>query len=711
MTTAGESPAFIVVAVTAGPTAKMTPDPATAQNFTLTPINPLVAIDEEHSAASGRSDTAIGADGSTNQPARAGVDCSAQPGRDDVENAIIELFEGGVGKPRDEWRVEEANRRLKIIQTFDELISQGKTQTEAVKLIGESQTSIWRYQKYYKLAGYAGLLPKTQKCGRKSWLEKLGLTVEELQTALDAVQGVNLDVNSVTGALRTFASTDACPPRLADVILDPNRCSKHAIPRSIRDAAKINKNQKLAHRGPRTLSLKGIYIPRRMDVLPGDVFTADDTTPIWAWWVPWRECEDYPFGVKLLQGQFIPIMDVASQAVITFVLIARERSSYRAADIWHLFGYTFDEVGLPRLGFQLERGSWEANIIRGQEIIVGADEASYSRRVGGLRQLPCNPHDQTPADFTWPKTLQTFTSFLPKSKSIEAWFKRNQSLEGTLWGSLGSDQMRLPFEKAKKLFQQCSAPRSKIDPRHYFLSHTEIAQRIAGIIEHVNNEPMEGEVFKGIPRVNFEAAIRERPLFRFNGVPELEDLRWLYRRDWTVLTITSGWARVRLTHPISGERYSLFYNNPNVFAKIEGAQIAVYFDRERFQDNAQIVAASKFSVDGQTYEPGDYVCEAQYVDRVGAFLGSDRTGHDIAKQWRQAVMSTYATIVKHAPSRQLPFEIEQRRIASKAGIPAPTLAPKIVDCRPAAEPVQQTSSPTKQDTLRRAAMSALRNLE
>jgi hypothetical protein len=665
--------------------------------------------DGEQLVASVRPDTDNDASCSPTQPAGAGVVHSAVSSPDDV---IVELFEGGVGQPKDEWRIEEANRRLKIVETFNELVAGGKTKEQAAELIGESYTSIWRYCRAFKKDGYNGLLPKTEKCGNKSWLEKLGLTAEQLQDLINGSQGLNLDTGSVTTALRLFANSERCPEALAKVILDPNRCSKHAIPRSIRDVAKVNVNQRKAHRGPRALSLQGFYIPRKMDVLPGDVFTADDTTPIWAWWVPWRECEDYPFGVKLLQGQFIPIMDVASQAVITFVLIARERSSYRAADIWHLFGYTFDEIGLPRLGFQLERGSWEANIIRGQEIIVGSDEASYSRRVGGLRQLPCNPHDQTPGDFQWPKTLQTFTSFLPKSKSIEAWFKRNQSLEGTLWGSLGADQMRLPFEKAKKLFQQCSAPRAKIDPRLHFLSHTEIAQRIAGIIEHVNNEPMEGEVFKGIPRVNFEAAIRERPLFRFNGVPELEDLRWLYRRDWTVLTITSGWARVRLTHPISGERYSLFYNNPEVFAKIEGAQVAVYFDRERFADSAQIVAASKFKVNEIVYEPGDYVCEAQYVERVGAFLGSDRTGHDIAKQWRQAVMSTYATIVKYAPSRQLPVEISQRRseARSQPAVLAPALAPQIVDGRPA-EPVQQTSKPTHQDNLRRAAMSALRNLE
>jgi hypothetical protein len=140
-------------------------------------------------------------------------------------------------------------------------------------------------------------------------------------------------------------------------------------------------------------------------------------------------------------------------------------------DIWHLFGHTFDTVGLPRLGFQLERGSWEANLIRGQEVKYRDGEATYSRRsaacANSLAILTIGP---VPAgSFTWPKTLQTFTSYLPKSKSIEAFFNRSQALEGTLWGALGRDQMRRPFEKAKKIFQTCQ--RGAADPRLHFLSH------------------------------------------------------------------------------------------------------------------------------------------------------------------------------------------------------------------------------------------------
>jgi hypothetical protein len=122
-----------------------------------------------------------------------------------------------------------------------------------------------------------------------------------------------------------------------------------------------------------------------------------------------------------------------------------------------------------------------------------------------------------------------------------------------------------------------------------------------------------------------------------------------------------------------------------VFAKHEGEQVAVYYDRENFTEPAQIVLA----------RTGEFLCEAQYVERTGTFLGTDRTGHDVAKAWRNAVMSTYGTLVKHAPSRQIPVEIAARRLEHRAqlGTPAPALIPSIVDGRPAAAAVQQYGNP------------------
>ena len=586
-----------------------------------------------------------------------------------MSNPIAESNDGshGVTSPTstdsfesDDFRYKEANRRLDLVTTYKSLLSQGFSKKEASKKTGESITSLWRYLKAFDTKGFDGLLPKTDKCGRKTKAELLGLT----QEIIDQVSGLNLDTKSTTAAWRLFAQSDQCPEHLAREILNPNKCSKHAIAPSIRDALIKTPGLRLVHEGPRALALKGIYTPRRCDILPGDIFSSDDTTPIWAWWVPWVECEEYPFGVKLLQGQFLPVIDVASQAIVSMALIAREKSSYRAYDIWSLFGHTFDTVGVPRLGWQLERGSWEANLIAGQEVEYLEGEITLSRRVGALRQMPTNItewHRKTmgaDAD-SFPKNLQTWTSFLPKSKSIEGWFNRNQTFEGTLWGSLGRDQMRQPYEKMKKLYEQCSRPRTKLDPRLYFLSQTEIMLMIRRIIEYINNEPMEGEVFHGIPIQKFEQARSEHPLFLLN-----DDQRYLYARSWKPLTITHGWARVRLTDPAS-RRYSLWYCNPKAFADIEGKEVIVYYDRENFEQPAQIHAASKCRVGGQEFAPGDFICAAPYQERVGSFLGSDLTGHDVRKQWRNAVMTAYATLVKHAPSRQVPEEIAARREAAR----------------------------------------------
>jgi len=346
-------------------------------------------------------------------------------GTEDERSSLVSLLlESGVGLPPDEWRITQANRRKEILDAYFDLIKpvkdggQGKSRATAVREIGIGRATIWRWENDYKRDGYNGLLPDTANCGRHDTWKKLKFPPELVQKIVDELRGIYADTKSITTALRVYANRDTCPPRLAELILDPNRSSKHALPPALRDVVRTPGPVDDAHRGPRALALNGMSTPRKLDILPGDVFTADDTTPIYAWWIPWRTDKEHPFGVKVLQGQFIPVMDVASQCVISYVIIAREKGSYRASDIWHLFGHTFDTVGLPRIGFQLERGSWEANIIRGQEISYLENEVSYERRVGGLRQLPTNItqwHKDNIA-VPLPKTLQTFTSFLPKSR-------------------------------------------------------------------------------------------------------------------------------------------------------------------------------------------------------------------------------------------------------------------------------------------------------
>lgn len=588
----------------------------------------------------------------------------------------------------------EANRRYTTLQAYFALQQRAIDQHEpelsiekAARALGVNSVWLWRRLRDWNTRGqcFAALVPAFHKAGRKSTVAKLSAQLGEaaIASAIAQVSGIALDTESNTAAWRLFASSDRCPAELAAVVLDSTRTSKHSIPPSLRAATRQNEATLNAHRGPRRLALKGMWTPRAVDILPGDIFTADDTTPIWAWWVPWRTDKEHPFGVKILQGQFLPVIDVASQCAVSFVLIAREKSSYRASDIWHLFGHTFETVGLPRLGWQLERGSWESNLIAGVELEYGEGEASLSRRVGGLRQLPTtltpwHREKLGPAFDCFPRTLQTWTSYLPKSKSVEAWFNRSQTFEGTIWGALGRDQMRKPYEKAKKLFEACK--RGAADPRLHFLSQEEVVKRLVAMMDYLNHEPMEGEVFHGVPRLKFDQARAEHPLALLP-----EDQRWLYRRDWRPAQITAGWARLRLTHELSGERYSLFYTNPRIFAGLEGEQVVVYFDRQNFELPAQVIH-------GRT---GEFLCEAQYEERRGSFLDGDRSGHEVRNAWRHAVTTAYATIVAHAPSRQLPPEIAERRQQNQEAVGQGTGLSRIV----AAVPLPQDGSAARRGAL------------
>ncbi|HXG49355.1 MAG TPA: hypothetical protein VNO52_17150, partial [Methylomirabilota bacterium] len=222
-----------------------------------------------------------------------------------------------------ESQIAEANRRLALVETYRALrVDQGLTPNQAARRMGESRTTLDRYTHAFAAHGYNGLVPAWDKSGRRSTLDKLAAEIGSgaVQEALDAVRGLKLDTESNTTAWRLYAQSDRCPEPLARVVLDPNRSSKHALPPSLRKATRLNEALHDAHRGPRRLALKGMWTPRQLDILPGDVFSADDTTPIWAWWVPWETSKEYPYGVKLLQGQFLPVIDVASQCALCFVL-------------------------------------------------------------------------------------------------------------------------------------------------------------------------------------------------------------------------------------------------------------------------------------------------------------------------------------------------------------------------------------------------------
>ncbi len=554
-----------------------------------------------------------------------------------------------------EYKSALANAREKLVLDAKALLQGGESKTRVARKVGVSLSTLNELLARYDREGYAGLMPRTGGCGRKSMEEKFraALGAEKWAEVCKTVKGENHDVESSGLAWRKFARTAEAPQVIRDYFNQARR-SKHNIARSLKSVVSVTESQRLAHRGPRALNLRGMYVPRELDILPGDVFSSDDTTPIWAWWVPWPVTPETPFGCKILQGQLLPVMDVGGQHPLVLSLIARETAAYRACDIWALFGRVFDLVGLPRLGFQLERGSWDATLIQGAEMHYQDGDISQSRRVGGLRMLPTRVLDwhieRNEGMREFPKTLQTFTSYLPKSKSVEGLFHRLQKFEGTIYGCLGRDQMREPFERTKKLYEACK--RGSEDPRHHFLSAEELMLRLNNCVAAYNDEMIEGQVFHGKPSEVWEAGMRQHGL----GAEMPENLKFMFRRDWAKVTIKRGWAYVRKIDPATGRQVGFFYTNPERFAELEGQEVLVYFDRDDCEQPAQIVHPNPNI---------GHLCEAEYFHRKGMFTDGDMDGFGVRRRWRDAVMTHYSDVVAYIPSRQIPEEVRGRRRAAQ----------------------------------------------
>lgn len=593
----------------------------------------------------------------------------------------------------------EANRRLAIVQAMqaemDRCAAVGLARPgweTLATVLGQSASTLRRLYQAHAAQGFAGLVPQWHKSGRKSTTDKLNDALGEdvVRAALQEIMGVALDTGSVTTGVRYTVKTRLLDRLTAQFgaeraeravtefrrLIDQTergtqRRSKHAMPPSLRRAVApaTDRNQQLYHRGPRALSLKGKFTPRYNDALPGDVFSSDDTTPIWAWWVPveWakgnslfeRDTPEYQYGRMVLQGQYLPFIDVASNAVLSIALIARTTRGYRAGDIWSALGHVFDVHGLPRFGLQFERGTWQSKLIEGTDVEFLEHEVPLVRRVGGLRMLPTLYTQWHRArlgeDYMWPKTLQTVTSYTPNSKEIENVLRRIQITEGTIWGALGADQQRAPFERAKKVLGACN--RGAADPALHFLRGDEVVKQLVGQLKYFVSEPVEGRVFRGVPQDLWAKAVAEYPLLRLP-----EDQRHLYRRHSMSVRVHRGQISIPgLTD--TGLKTRWYYAAP-FFALHEGREVLVYHDTTDVQSAVQIHAA----------DTGEYLGDADWQKPIGMFYDTSEEASDLKRLWRETVTTYYADIVPFAPSRQLPAEIAARRAAA-GSTPAVRQAP------------------------------------
>jgi hypothetical protein len=283
-------------------------------------------------------------------------------------------------------------------------------------------------------------------------------------------------------------------------------------------------------------------------------------------------------------------IDVASQRILSFELIARPHDAYRADDIWTWIGRSYRDIGLPRSGERMERGIWEAKAIHGIPIATGA--FPHEVRMGGLGSLG----------------VRRITSYSPHTKSIESLFNRLQKVLGCTGVQVG--RRRGEFEKATKGWLACRA--GKRHPADVgFLHGDELVKRIANACAFLNLDPIEGEVYRGIPDELWKERVNDK-----NPLRTLDPAQsWIFAPVKRRVAIRQGTVKVRFAE----NNCSYYFTNPEVFADLgSGCRVIVCFDP----------AAPEYAVifcddSRASYKPAERICVAELVEREPQYSALD----------------------------------------------------------------------------------------
>jgi hypothetical protein len=407
-----------------------------------------------------------------------------------------------------------------------------------------SVRSLERWERAYAEQGIDGLVDQKQgKVGRRSVIDQVAAEHPEiLETLLTRGKAVALDKQSIAAAARELSVHPSLPSKLRNHLHDAHASKSHVTP-SIRAALRTSELTAALYQGPKTARLSGAFTVRDYSELKaGDVYTSDDMTCN-AWvWIEWNNAR----GFIVIQPQLLPILDVRSLRWLNFRLIFREGGQYSSDDIWGLFGDVFDTFGMPRLGFLLEGGHWQANRVQGQKT-----DLTHHDRIGGLTSLG----------------LTNFRAFDARGKAmIEGAFNILQRHVDAFPGYAGRDQRKQIPEKVKAAL---AAIKAGDHPSKYFPHARQYANHVQTVMENLNHERQDGNLRGASPIEQWALDNPERRMLP-------DEAKWLYRSAMTVTSVTSNGVRVTQG---SGKKLQVYYfDNPELLVPLRGQKVVVFWN-------------------------------------------------------------------------------------------------------------------------------------
>jgi hypothetical protein len=452
-----------------------------------------------------------------------------------------------------------------------------------------------------------------------------------------------MESTPVAGAFYVAARTrpGLLPEAIEERVLGGGRLPPSVI-RQVRQG--ITGDVHLRARGVKRAALNTVMTPRdntyidergrRVPMLPGDFFNADDMHLNLPFWAESADASDpcaARWGCRTARAQLLCAQDMASLRIVAHTIWAARSDAYGTYGILWFFRRLMSDVGKPRRGWKLEHGAWASRLLR--------------ESLGGLGMHV--EHAQT-----------------AKGKRIEAALGQVQSIMSMLAAGSGLELGRLrgEFEEGKRLWLDMRA--GKIDPRSVGVPHiSEMSALVEQACSLYNARVSHGEMLQGAsPDEAWGAALKAHPLV---GLTERENLLLLPQCSETRLS--GGLAKCR--HKTFGSGV-WWYGNEALFAALgPGYKVRIRYDVAA-PDKAAVYSAETLETRMKTrgflaeqvpglagalgwtperlchaVPPGEYLGLVTLQQRAPAFVMAQwdkwRAGHEYRKNYHKCVRALY----------------------------------------------------------------------
>lgn len=324
--------------------------------------------------------------------------------------------------------------------------------------------------------------------------------------------------------------------------------------------------------GPKQSRMESPYVTRMWDEVEAlDWFVADDVT--WNHYFKFRG-RDGRWDVT--RGECLVMTDALTDYPLDFLLIA---GKYNGAHIRQLALKVHDRFGLPRKGYQFERGVWKSRFVVGERE-QGWDAFHWRNTENGLNdpRIGVSVHHATTA----------------RAKTIEGWFNHVQRRMQLIPGYVGRDERHDSFEAMQQLKDR--ARRGDQAALAQFHTQDQIRAEYRAVMEEFMHKPSNGDRMPGRTPAEVVAESLNR-----NGLRQLNEL------DRVIMATHQKIARLHPRYGIQlrlpGYKRLFCYANAETGKLVEAGETQVRcfvnFERAELLICENLKGTHRFSVRGQ----------------------------------------------------------------------------------------------------------------